>query len=126
MENGKFDKAKNLAEKSMRGDNELEKVVPVCNLHLTKVEGVRDLYKVLEVERFSVDMEKMKANFRKIAKAIHPDKNTYPGTNEAFVILHEARDVLLNAKKKKEYDKKLKNLGVKVKLVDYSSTSSSD
>lgn len=32
------------------------------------------------------------------------------------MILHEARDVLLNAKEEEEYDKKLKNLGVKVKL----------
>ena len=35
-------------------------------------------------------------SFRRLAKLLHPDKNVYPGSNEAFKLLLSAKNDLLN------------------------------
>jgi molecular chaperone DnaJ len=67
------------------------------------VEPKRDYYEVLGVSR-DADKKAIKDAFRKLALKYHPDRNKEPGTEERFKEIAEAYAVLLDPKKRAEYD----------------------
>ena len=64
----------------------------------------KNYYAILEVNRKSSDQD-IKLNFRRLAKEYHPDKNKAPGAEEKFKDINEAYAVLMDAEKRRKYDK---------------------
>lgn len=62
-----------------------------------------DYYKILAVEKSSLDTEIKKA-YRKLALKIHPDKNSHPSAPEAFKVAAKAFEILSDSNKKSIYD----------------------
>ncbi|XP_073136078.1 uncharacterized protein [Henckelia pumila] len=71
-----------------------------------KVKGEMDCYRILGVDPSSSE-EVLKRQYRKVAFAIHPDKNKSVGAEGAFKILSQVWDVLSNKEKKLAYDLKM-------------------
>lgn len=70
-----------------------------------------DYYSLLEVTKKSSN-EEIKANFRRLAKAYHPDANIDdPKAEEKFKDLNAAYDTLTNKEKRKKYDKQMAKFG---------------
>lgn len=70
-----------------------------------------DYYSLLEVNRKSSN-EEIKSNFRRLAKAYHPDANIDdPNAEEKFKELNAAYDTLTNKEKRKKYDKQMAKFG---------------
>ena len=66
---------------------------------------VMDYYSVLGVSRTATEKE-LKAAFRKLARAHHPDANrNNPGAEEQFKRINQAYEVLSDAKSRKLYDR---------------------
>lgn len=61
-------------------------------------------YEILLIEKTASDGQIKKA-YRKISLLTHPDKNGYPGADEAFKMVSRAFQVLSDADKKSRYDK---------------------
>lgn len=61
-------------------------------------------YEILTVEKSASDGQIKKA-YRKISLLTHPDKNGYPGADEAFKMVSRAFQVLSDADKKSKYDR---------------------
>ncbi|MCD7464998.1 hypothetical protein HAX54_000350 [Datura stramonium] len=66
-----------------------------------------DYYKVLQIERFS-HINTIKKQYRKLALTLHPDKNPFAASEEAFKLVSEAFRVLSDKIRRKEYDVKLR------------------
>ncbi|KAI3727968.1 hypothetical protein L6452_16592 [Arctium lappa] len=64
-------------------------------------------YKILEVEPFS-HINSIKKRYKKLALILHPDKNTFIASEEAFKLVNEAFSVLSDKIRRKEYDMKLR------------------
>ncbi|CAH8300047.1 unnamed protein product [Eruca vesicaria subsp. sativa] len=64
-------------------------------------------YKILKVEPFS-HFDTVKQQYRKLALALHPDKNPYVGCEEGFKLVNEAFKVLGDNVMRSEYDLKLR------------------
>lgn len=77
-----------------------------CLLFLQLCIGVlaKDYYAVLGLTKGASDRE-IKAQYRKLSKMYHPDKNSSPEAHDKFVEVGEAYEVLLNEEKKNNYDK---------------------
>jgi len=71
---------------------------------VNKVKGKKDYYTILGCSKTATDPELKKA-YRKLALALHPDKNCAPGANEAFKAVGNAYAVLSNSEKRARYDK---------------------
>ena len=65
----------------------------------------RNHYQVLGISR-NADKNQIKQSFRKLALLFHPDKNTEEGAEQKFKEILEAYEVLVDDKKKEDYDKK--------------------
>ncbi|XP_047462354.1 dnaJ homolog subfamily B member 13 isoform X2 [Mugil cephalus] len=63
-----------------------------------------DYYEVLEINRNVTDADIKKA-YRRLALKFHPSRNREPGSDEKFIQLGEAYDVLSDPRKKATYDK---------------------
>lgn len=78
-------------------------IVNLC-IFAVIVQAGRDFYKILSVSRSATTNEIKKA-YRKLAKELHPDKNTDdPSASEKFQDLGAAYEVLSDADKRKKYD----------------------
>jgi molecular chaperone DnaJ len=64
----------------------------------------RDYYEVLGVGK-TASAEEIKRAYRQLAKKYHPDVNKGPGAEEKFKELSEAYEVLIDSKKKENYDR---------------------
>lgn len=61
-------------------------------------------YEILLVEKTASDGQIKKA-YRKISLLTHPDKNGYPGADEAFKMVSRAFQILSDPEKKSKYDR---------------------
>ena len=66
-----------------------------------------DWYKILQVEPFS-HINSIKKQYKKLALVLHPDKNPYVASEEAFKLVGEAFRCLSDKVLRKEYDLKLR------------------
>ncbi|XP_040987261.1 uncharacterized protein LOC121235094 [Juglans microcarpa x Juglans regia] len=66
-----------------------------------------DWYKILQVEPFA-HINTLKKQYKKLALVLHPDKNPYAGSEEAFKLVSEAFRFLSDRIRRKEYDMKLR------------------
>ena len=58
-----------------------------------RIKKCKDYYEILEVSKDATDAE-LKKSYRKLALALHPDKNKAPGSAEAFKAVGNAFAVL--------------------------------
>lgn len=70
----------------------------------------KNYYAILEVNRKSSDQD-IKLNFRRLAKEYHPDKNKEPAAEEKFKDINEAYAVLMDAEKRRKYDRQVAKYG---------------
>ena len=64
---------------------------------------MKDYYKLLGLTSKATKAE-IKKNYRRLATAFHPDKNSDSGAAEKFIAITEAYDVLSNKKSRAQYD----------------------
>lgn len=116
MQTGDFAGAKRMVQRAQQLFPELQNIpqmLMVCEVHCsaqTKVNGSEmDWYGILQVEQFSDDAN-IKKQYRRLALALHPDKNKFPGAEAAFKLIGEANRVLADPAKRSTYDMKCRGL----------------
>ncbi|KAK6117008.1 hypothetical protein DH2020_049252 [Rehmannia glutinosa] len=80
---------------------------PVFEISSATPNSTPDYYKILQVERFS-HINTIKRQYKKLALTLHPDKNPFVASAEAFKLVGEAARVLSDKIRRKEYDMKLR------------------
>lgn len=70
----------------------------------------KNYYEILGVSR-KTPLQEIKLNYRKLAKAYHPDTNKSPEAEEKFKDVNEAYATLSNEEKRKKYDRQVARLG---------------
>ena len=65
--------------------------------------AVRDLYEILGVRR-DASQEEIRASYRKLARALHPDVNADPADQERFKEITGAYEILSDPAKRRRYD----------------------
>ncbi|XP_017786256.1 PREDICTED: dnaJ homolog subfamily B member 12 [Nicrophorus vespilloides] len=68
-----------------------------------KIKKCKDYYEILGISKDAADSDIKKA-YKKLALQLHPDKNKYPGSVEAFKAIGNAMAVLTDPEKRKQYD----------------------
>ncbi len=68
-----------------------------------------DFYELLGIKK-QATKEEIKEAYRKMVKKYHPDVNNSEEANKIIVSLNEAKEVLLDVEKRKEYDALLENI----------------
>ena len=88
----------------------------------------KDYYRILELETNRVSIDKIKANYRELAKRYHPDVNIEnKAAEERFKDINEAYRVLSDSNAKRKYDRMWNNyVGNKKKKVFEESKRASD
>ncbi|XP_057513732.1 uncharacterized protein LOC130795571 isoform X2 [Actinidia eriantha] len=112
MQNDDFEGARKIARKAQQLFPELENIyqlLTVCDVHCSaqiKICGSEmNWYGILQVESLA-DEVTIKKQYRKLALALHPDKNKFPGAESAFKLIGEAHMVLSDQGKRSLYDSK--------------------
>ncbi|GAV74257.1 DnaJ domain-containing protein/DUF3444 domain-containing protein [Cephalotus follicularis] len=95
-------KAQNLYS-GLDGLPQLLAALEVCSCAEKKIDGMVDYYRVLGVEP-SADNETIRRHYRKLALALHPDKNKSVAAEGAFQIVSEAWSSLSDKAKRLAYD----------------------
>ncbi|TMW97053.1 hypothetical protein EJD97_006293 [Solanum chilense] len=103
------------------GLSQFMEVVNVYVAHEKKTRGEVDFYGVLALDP-SADDEAVRKQYKKLALALHPDKNKSIGADGAFKIVSEAWSVLYDRSKRAMTEKKraTTNEGVKKPTTTYS------
>jgi len=84
---------------------EVTKIISALILLFSVVSAGRDFYKILGVKK-NANTNTIKKAYRKLAKELHPDRNTDdPNANEKFQDLSAAYEVLSDEEKRKVFDK---------------------
>ncbi|KAL2482611.1 DNAJ heat shock N-terminal domain-containing protein [Forsythia ovata] len=86
--------------------SQLLKVINFYDGYEKKINGEVNWYGILGVDPFA-DEDTLRKAHKRMALALHPDKNKSFGAEEAFKILSQARSVLFDKSKKLVYDLKL-------------------
>ena len=68
-----------------------------------------DFYELLGIKR-QATKEEIKKAYHSMVKKYHPDINKSKEANKVIISLNEAKEILLNDEKRKEYDKLLDNI----------------
>lgn len=79
---------------------------------------MKDYYKILKISNVAT-LDEIKHSFRILAHKYHPDKS--PGTQELFLEIKEAYDVLSDTFKRNEYDRTYESQFSNKRSFDYSS-----
>ncbi|XP_049394459.1 chaperone protein dnaJ 49-like [Solanum stenotomum] len=112
------------AQKMYPGLDGLSQFLEVVNVyvaHEKKNRGEVDFYGVLSLEP-SADDETVRKQYKKLALALHPDKNKSVGADGAFKIVSEAWSALYDRSKRMMSDKKRATMNdvVKKPITTYS------
>ncbi|KAK4362604.1 hypothetical protein RND71_017845 [Anisodus tanguticus] len=94
------------AQNMFPGLDGLSQFLEVVNVYVAyekKIHGEVDFYGVLSVDS-SADDETIRKHYRKLALALHPDKNQSVGADGAFKMISEAWSLLSDRTKKMVYD----------------------
>ncbi|XP_009759561.1 uncharacterized protein [Nicotiana sylvestris] len=83
------------------------KILRTSTINAANTSVLPDYYKILQIERFS-HINTIKTQYKKLALTLHPDKNSYVASEEAFKLVNEAFRVLSDKIRRKEYDVKLR------------------
>lgn len=117
METKDFFGAKKVAQKAQQLYPDLENIsqmIVVCDVHCSSQNTVygneKDWYAILKVEP-TADELSIKKQYRKLALLLHPDKNKFAGSDDAFKLIGEAQRVLLDREKRLLHDSKRKATG---------------
>lgn len=117
MEIKDFSGALKIAVKAQQLYPELENVsqmILVCEVHCSaekKSYGTdKDWYGILKIEPSADDLS-IKKQYRKLALVLHPDKNKFAGSTDAFKLIGEAQRVLLDREKRMIHDSKRRAFG---------------
>ncbi|XP_023769940.1 uncharacterized protein LOC111918512 [Lactuca sativa] len=112
MENKEFSAALKIAQKAQQLYPELENIsqlILVCEVHISSEKksfgSDKDWYSILKIDPSSDDLS-IKKQYRKLALVLHPDKNKFSGSTDAFKLIGEAQRVLLDPEKRTLHDNK--------------------
>ncbi|XP_076926930.1 uncharacterized protein LOC143590295 [Bidens hawaiensis] len=117
MEIKDFSGALKIALKAQNLDPALENIsqlILVCDVHCSAEKQSfgtdKDWYGILKVEPSADDIS-IKKQYRKLALVLHPDKNSFSGSTDAFKLIGEAQRVLLDREKRLIHDSKRRAFG---------------
>ncbi|KAI7742946.1 hypothetical protein M8C21_010417 [Ambrosia artemisiifolia] len=117
MEIKDFSGALKIAVKAQQLYPELENIsqlILVCEVHCSAEKRSygtdKDWYGILKVEPSADDIA-IKKQYRKLALVLHPDKNNFAGSTDAFKLIGEAQRVLLDRDKRLIHDSKRRAFG---------------
>ncbi|KAE8055704.1 hypothetical protein FH972_012528 [Carpinus fangiana] len=94
---------------NLDGISEMVTSFKILRVAATKSPGTAtpDWYKILQVEPFA-HINTIKKQYKKLALVLHPDKNPYAGSEDAFKLVSQAFRFLSDRIRRKEYDMKLR------------------
>jgi hypothetical protein len=78
-----------MSRKEFGGDMTFQQILQVYKISIMPEE-------VLQTYMFNLNIETLKAEFRRMAKAIHPDKNKHPQAGNAFQKIYKVYEVALS------------------------------
>ncbi|GFP93410.1 chaperone protein dnaj [Phtheirospermum japonicum] len=109
-----FRGAKKLAVIAQKLDPDLDDIIQiilVCDVHCCCPEpqeadegGDRDWYKILGLDPTTADDASVRRQYNKMALNLHPDKNRFPGSADAFQLVCRAKAVLTDSERRRSYD----------------------
>ncbi|XP_015698121.1 uncharacterized protein LOC102709967 isoform X2 [Oryza brachyantha] len=115
MENKDFNGAQRIVLKAQKLFPELDNIsqlLNICHVHCAaeaRVNGDTDWYGILQVEA-TADDATIRKQYRKLAFSLHPDKNSFVGSEAAFKLVAEAHSLLCDPTKRRLYDIKRNNI----------------
>ncbi|GFP91315.1 protein hlj1 [Phtheirospermum japonicum] len=110
LKNNDYSSAKIFASLSQRLYPELEGISQMCTMldvfvsSEQRINGHANWYGVLSVDP-KADDAAIKKQFKKLALVLHPDKNRSVGAEDAFKLVSEAKDILLDKQRRSDYDR---------------------
>ncbi|KAL5558499.1 hypothetical protein UlMin_034710 [Ulmus minor] len=106
-------------EPLLDGSDQILAVVDVLISAEKRINNQHDWYSILQLDSRSDDLDLIKKQYRRLALLLHPDKNKYAFSDQAFKLVGQAWAVLSDITKKPLYDNEL-SLFSKVDLTSQS------